>query len=119
MRGDFDREWHELAEEVISGMKEWRLAHARATLSEIERALDERLGKLRVRMLGDAAMASAAANLTAGEGRERSVCVECGKAVEARGKAKRLLTSQGNQALRLERSYAVCPHCQAGFFPSG
>ena len=35
----------------------------RATLSEIEQALDERLGKMRARMLQDAALASSAANI--------------------------------------------------------
>jgi hypothetical protein len=34
MREDFDVRWHELAEEVISGMKEWRLQHPKATLRE-------------------------------------------------------------------------------------
>lgn len=53
MRDDFDAKWHELAEEVMSGMKEWRLKHPRATLREIESTLDERLGKMRARMLAD------------------------------------------------------------------
>ena len=69
------------------------------------------------RMLRDAALASAAADLTAEE--ERPVCPECGKEVKARGKRVRRLTSQSNQVLELERSYAVCPQCEAGFFPSG
>lgn len=124
MRQDFDAKWHEVAEEVMSGMKEWRIEHPRATLREIEKALDERLGKMRVRMLTDAAMASAAAEMTLtggdrAEGSDRSVCLECGEALEARGKQERLLTSQHNQVVRLERSYGVCPHCGAGFFPSG
>jgi hypothetical protein len=44
MRDDFDAGWHELAEQVISGMKEWRLQHPKATLREIEQTLDERWG---------------------------------------------------------------------------
>ena len=118
MQKDFDGKWQEVAEEVMSGMKEWRLEHPRATLCEIERALDEHLTKLRVRMLTDAAMASAAAEMTNAEG-EAAVCAECGQEVEARGKQERLLTSQQNQVVRLERSYGVCPQCGAGFFPSG
>jgi predicted RNA-binding Zn-ribbon protein involved in translation (DUF1610 family) len=119
MRTDFDAKWDELAEEVMSGMKEWRIQHPRATLGEIEGALDERLAKMRARMLADAALASAAADITSSEEEERPVCPECGKGLEARGKQERRLTSQSNQVLRLERSYAVCPQCQAGFFPSG
>ena len=48
MRTDFDAQWDELAEEVLSGMKAWRLQHPKATLRQIEAALDERLGKMRV-----------------------------------------------------------------------
>lgn len=103
----------------MSGMKEWRMQHPRATLREIEGALDERLAKMRARMLADAALASAAADIASGEEGERPVCPECGWEVEARGKQVRRLTSQSNQVLRLERSYAVCPQCEAGFFPSG
>jgi hypothetical protein len=33
---DVDAHWHELAEDVISGMKEWRLQHPKATFREIE-----------------------------------------------------------------------------------
>ena len=40
MRDDFDAKWQELAEEVMSGMKEWRLQHPKATLKEIEQALN-------------------------------------------------------------------------------
>lgn len=49
MKEDFDRRWQQLADEVMSGMKQWRLKHPRAKLSEIEEALDERLGKMRAR----------------------------------------------------------------------
>jgi len=52
---EIDERWRELAEEALAGMKEWRLAHRKATLSEIEAALDERLEKVRARMLEDAA----------------------------------------------------------------
>jgi hypothetical protein len=47
MRTDFDQHWRELSDEVISGMKEWRLQHPRATFREIEAAVDERLARLR------------------------------------------------------------------------
>jgi hypothetical protein len=114
MRTDFDEQWQAAAEAVVRGMKEWRLQHPRATLREIEEALDERLGSLRVRLLTDSALASGAAE-AAGVG----VCGQCGQPLEARGRQERLLTSQHNQVVRLERSYGVCPHCEAGFFPSG
>jgi predicted RNA-binding Zn-ribbon protein involved in translation (DUF1610 family) len=119
MRDDFDTRWHELAEEVISGMKEWRLQHPKATLREIEQALDERLGKMRARLLQDAALASAAADIGAAQEEERPVCPHCGTVVEARGAQARELTTHHNQVVRLERSYGVCPTCGEGFFPPG
>lgn len=119
MRRDFDKRWHELAEEVMSGMKEWRLQHPKATLREMEAALDERLGQMRGRMLQDLALASAAADIQAMQEDERPVCPQCGRALEARGQHKRVLTTQRNQPLELERSYGVCPTCEAGFFPPG
>jgi YgiT-type zinc finger domain-containing protein len=119
MNEDFDAKWAELAEEVMSGMKEWRLQHPKATLRQIEQALDERLVKMRARMLQDAALASAAADLKAGQEAERPVCPECGARLEARGTEVRQLTTQHNQMLHLARSYGVCPQCGAGFFPPG
>jgi len=117
MRSDFDTRWHELAEEVMSGMKEWRLQHSRATLREIEGALDERLGQMRARMLQDLVLASAAADIKVVQGYDRPVCPKCGRVLEARGQQERVLTTHHNQSLKLERSYGVCPTCGEGFFP--
>jgi hypothetical protein len=52
---DFDREWEKLAREVVSGMKEWRIQHPRATWKELEEALDQRLNRMRARLLEDMA----------------------------------------------------------------
>ncbi len=113
---DLDGRWHELAEEVMTGMKEWRLQHPKATFREIEAALDERLGRLRARMLEDALLVSRAAEWEAEQG-ERPVCPRCGTSLERGGKEKRELTTQHNQVLRLERRYGLCPQCDAGVFP--
>jgi YgiT-type zinc finger domain-containing protein len=117
MRSDFDRRWHALAEEAMSGMKEWRLQHPKATLQEIETALDERLGQMRARMLQDLALASAAADIQAVREDQRPRCPQCGGVLESRGEHRRVLTTQRNQPLELERSYGVCSTCGEGFFP--
>jgi hypothetical protein len=119
MRTDFDARWDALAEEVLSGMKEWRLQHPKATLRQIEAALDERLGKMRARMLQDAALASVAADLKAAQGAEQPHCGACGAVLVERTVAERQLITQHNQVLKLERSYGVCPTCGAGLFPPG
>ena len=43
--------WSVAAESVWTGMADWRAAHPKATFSEIEAALDERLNQVRARVL--------------------------------------------------------------------
>ncbi|CAG0933361.1 hypothetical protein TFLX_03026 [Thermoflexales bacterium] len=119
MRDDFDALWNQLAYEVMSGMKEWRLQHPKATLREIEAALDERLGRMRARMLEDVALASTAAAVSQMSEAERPTCPACGAVLTARGHTTREVTTHFDQTLRLKRSYTVCPRCGAGLFPPG
>lgn len=119
MQSRFDAEWHKLAEEVLIGMKEWRLQHPKATFNEIERALDERLSQIRTRMLQDMALASAAANFQQAAAEDKPVCPQCEAVLQGRGRCKRRLTTYNNQVVELERSYGVCPSCGTGFFPPG
>ena len=116
---DFDRKWEKLAEEVLSGMKEWRVQHPRATLSEMEVALDERLNRMRARMLEDMALASRVANLREAEAEARPTCSHCGEPLASRGRGKRRIQTNGGENIILKRSYGVCPKCKVGFFPPG
>jgi len=119
MKTDFDQEWETLSREVLTGMKEWRLQHPRATLREMEAALDERLTRMRARMLEDMALASRMANWKE-EGEEgKPMCPHCGRALVSRGRGKRGLQTQGGQEIELKRGYGVCPKCGEGFFPPG
>lgn len=115
---DFFKDWPTLSAEVVTGMTEWRLQHPKATLREIEAALDERLGRLRARMLQDAALASEKADWV--EGEETSpTCSECGTPLKPRGKEERHLQTHGGQELVLKRRYGMCPACGAEIFPPG
>ena len=114
---DLDARWNQLSEEVITGMKEWRLQHLKATFQEIESALDERLGRMRARRLEDAALAIRAADLSTPDESERPRCPECGTPLAPRGSETRELTTHYNQTLELKRSYAVCPKCALWLFP--
>jgi hypothetical protein len=111
--------WSEAAESVWTGMADWRAAHPKATFSEIEAALDERLNQVRARVLADLAMASTAADLQAATREERPRCEQCGRVLQARGPSDRTLLTQGGAEVRLERSYAACPTCGDGSFPPG
>lgn len=109
-------DWVKLFEEVDVGMREWRRAHPRATLTEIERALDERWAKVRAGMLSELAQASAAADF-GGAGADRPRCPDCGVPLQARGKHPRDLRTHGDQVLHLERDYGECSRCGSAFFP--
>ncbi len=115
----FDREWENLANEVLSGMKEWRMQHPRATLSEMEVALDERLNRMRARMLEDMALASEVASLEKVEAEARPTCPYCGESLVSRGKRGRRMQTNGGEEIILRRSYGVCPKCGVGIFPPG
>jgi len=118
MRQDFDQRWQVLSQEVLTGMKEWRLQHPRATLKEIEVALDERLARLRARMLEDAALASASTAWEHEKESEPPRCPHCGEALQERGVyATRQLQTYGGQEIALRREYGVCPQCGAELFP--
>ena len=78
MNEEMDRTWQALSEEVLTGMKAWRLAHPKATFREIEQAVEERVNRLKARMLQDVALASAASDWTQDTEAQRPVCPECG-----------------------------------------
>src|SRR5215216_1906245 len=114
-----EQRWAGDGESVWSGLADWRAAHPKATLSEIEEALDERLNRLRARLLADLALASTAANVQAASRSERPRCDRCGTVVQARGQSDRGVVTQGGVEVRLTRSYVTCPACGDGSFPPG
>ena len=116
---ELEGRWAQVVAEVTSGFADWRAAHPRATLRELEAALDERWARARARLLEDAALASRAADLTSQPVTERPRCPDCGGTLQARGQRRRRVTVTGDQTVELRRSYAVCPACGAGLFPPG
>ena len=60
--------WGQRAEEVLLGIKEWRPQHPKATLKEIEEAMDAGSARARVRLLQDVALASGATNASSDPG---------------------------------------------------
>ena len=111
-----DHTWQALSEEVLSGMKEWRLAHPKATFREIEQAVEERVNRLKARMLQDIALESRARDWTQ-EPEQQPTCPGCGTPLQARGTHARRLQVAGGQDITLSRSYGTCPTCGVGFFP--
>jgi uncharacterized protein with PIN domain len=108
-----EKEWQAQSMEIMSGMKEWRGQHPKATMREIEMETMERMAKLQARMIQDIAMT------TEEEGEERVICLWCGAEVTYKGKRERILETREGQEIRLERKYVLCPECGQGFFPPG
>jgi len=113
---DLQKRWEEEGQDMFAAVAQWRAAHPKATLAEIEQAIDEHMNRLRARMIEQAAQASAAANH---DGSQGLVCEQCGQPLQARGRAKRRWQTHGGQEVEVERTYVTCPQCGGGFFPSG
>lgn len=112
-----EQTWHHLTEEIMTGMREWRSHHPKATLREMETELDTRLARVRARMLEDMALSSAAADWADTPSALHPTCPDCGTPLQGRGSGTRTLQTHGGQDLTLLRSYGVCPACGAGLFP--
>jgi hypothetical protein len=113
---DLQENWKEQGEEALATVAQWRVAHPKATLAEIEQAVDEQMNRLRAQLIEQAAQASAAAEREASQG---LVCEQSGQARHSRGRARRRWQTQGGQQVEVERTYVTCPQCGGGFFPPG
>jgi hypothetical protein len=113
--------WDGLAAAVERELIEWRAAHPKATLAEIEAAVQAALSRLQGRYLSDLVHASAAADLRATPAEARPRCPTCGGALRAQGglRERAVLTPGQPEPLRLERSYGECEACGSGVFPPG
>jgi hypothetical protein len=107
------------SEEILTGIRDWRAAHPKATFAEIQAVVDERLDRLRARLLREVALASQAAGGGELPTMKRPVCPDCGERMAPRGTHEREVAIQGEQRVQLTRSYWVCPACHRGLFPPG
>jgi len=114
---ELESRWQPVSQDVIRAVRDWRRQHPRATLTEIETALDEQLARLRAKMLQDAALTSPSADLPTMNESERPRYLQCGRVLRAQGTETRTLVTEHDQTIELTRSYATCPQCGAGLFP--
>ena len=106
-----------MGEDIVTGLGAWRLQHPKATLAEIEAAVDARLAHLRAKLLQEAALAAAAADWSTAPAADRPTCPGCQTPLVARGKQPRHLQAAGGRDVVLNRTYGVCPTCGGGLFP--
>lgn len=112
--------WQALSDAVLTGMADWRSAHPTATFAEIEAEVEAWLGKLRARLLEDAALVSTArTGVDSGTPAERGRCPVCRGALVVRGEQARQVRIRGDRGVTLRRTYLTCATCGRGFFPPG
>jgi hypothetical protein len=102
-REAYERKWAALSEEVLTGMRDWRVQHPQATLRESEEELDERLARLRARLLEDLAQQSRVGAWGAGPPAERPSCPQWRAPLAPRGRHARHRKTHGGQELTLPR----------------
>jgi hypothetical protein len=112
-----EERWRALSEEVLTSMKDWRIAHPQAIFREIEEAVHERMSRLEAQMLQETALASTQTDWQEQPVHARSTCPHCGTPLQARGKRPRQLQSRGGQAVTLNRRYGTYPACGMGLPP--
>ena len=103
----------------VLGMTHWRKEHPKATLREIEEAVDEHMNRLRAHLIQEVAQMGAEEEWSQQPEEERPRCAMCGTPLVSRGKQTRWLQTNGGEAIKLERSYGTCPDCGQGLFPPG
>ncbi len=116
---EIESDWRQLAEGVMQGIKEWRLRHPKATLKEIEEALDGLWAGVRGQFLQDVVLASETREMSHIPEEDGPRCPQCGERLESRGQKIRSLSTYYDQSISLKRSYGVCPACETGVFPPG
>jgi hypothetical protein len=111
--------WKKSFQQVSAEVSEWRVEHPRASLTEIEQAVDGKLAKVRREMIEELAMESQLRDIKGLTAEERPKCPGCGQPMVANGKQKRQLKTTYEEVIELERSKGYCRHCGASFFPPG
>jgi hypothetical protein len=98
---------------VHADLMHWRAAHPRATLTEIELAVEAAVQRLRAQYLAEVVVPPPG---TA----PPPACPHCGDQLQPRGRRTRAVLTPGQpDPVRLDRLYLVCARCGAGVFPPG
>lgn len=90
-------------------LAQWRREHPRATLREIEEAVDRQMARLRSTLITQ--MAHQEQDTT------RPACPRCGVAMQRVGTRERTVLTAQDAALTLRGPGYRCPACGAGLFP--
>ena len=79
------RNWEQLFAEAEEQIRQWRKEHKRATLTQIEQAVDGQMARVRARIVEEMVQDNELANLQQVKESERPVCPVCGRKVGSSG----------------------------------
>lgn len=100
-------------DELTCKMSQWQQAHPKATLTEIEEAVEAELAQLRKHIVEEMVREKEAATRVVPD------CPQCGQKMVKNGQRKRKLVSKEGQTLELNRQQWRCLACGATLFPPG
>ena len=103
----------EQPDELTDKMRQWRQANPKATLTEIEEAVEAELAQLR-KQLVEAMVQEEAAGAP-----EEPDCPQCGGKMAKNGRRQRKLKGKEGQTIELDRQQWRCLSCGATLFPPG
>ena len=103
----------EMPAELAVKMRQWRQANPKATLTEIELAVEAELAELRRQLVQEMVREEA------GGKPEVPDCPQCGQAMVKNGRRKRNLQAKEGQTIQLDRQQWRCLNCGATLFPPG
>lgn len=98
---------------ITEKLEQWRQENPRATLTEIEEAVEAELGKMRKQLVE---------RMVAGSeetGEEVPDCAQCGQKMVKNGQKKRKLKGKEGETVTFRRQQWRCLGCGATFFPPG
>lgn len=97
---------------VSRKLMQWRREHPRATLTEIEEAVEAELAQLRQELVAEMVQETDV---------DQSVppCPQCGQAMVKNGRRQRKLKGKEGETIHLDRQQWRCLTCGATLFPPG
>jgi tRNA(Ile2) C34 agmatinyltransferase TiaS len=113
------RKWDSLFQQASDQISSWRRKHPKASFTEIENTVDEKLAKVRATMVQELALESELTDFKQLPREKRPRCPSCGRPLASNGKQKRKLVTTYEQEVELERSKGHCRHCRVSYFPPG
>ena len=102
-----------LSDEFAEKMKQWRKNNPKATLTDIEEAVDSELAQMRQTIVETLVQEELAPKDPVNE------CPQCGKPMVRNGKRKRKLKTKGSEQITFERKQMRCLKCGMTLFPPG